>query len=64
VAILLDIIVYLWSEVLDCDAYHAFIETGDIFNKDVANKFRQTILAPGGKKDAEQMYLDFRGKRT
>lgn len=53
---------YLWSEVLDCDAYHAFLETGDIFNKDVANKFRQTILAPGGKKDAEQMYLDFRGK--
>jgi peptidyl-dipeptidase Dcp len=53
---------YLWSEVLDCDAYYAFVESGDIFNKEVANKFRQNILAPGGKKEADQMYRDFRGK--
>lgn len=53
---------YLWSEVLDCDAYYAFVETGNIFNKEVANKFRQNILAPGGKKEADQLYRDFRGK--
>lgn len=54
---------YIWSEVLDCDAYQSFVETGDIFNKDVADRFRKTILAPGGKKEAEQLYIDFRGKQ-
>lgn len=53
---------YLWSEVLDSDAFEAFEETGDIFNKKVATDFRKKILEKGNTKDPHQMYLDFRGK--
>jgi len=53
---------YLWSEVLDCDAFEAFKETGDIFNQDVAKKFREYVLTPGGIDDAMDMYVNFRGK--
>lgn len=53
---------YMWSEVLDSDAFQAFKETGDIFNKKVANDFRKKILERGNTKDPYQMYLDFRGK--
>ena len=53
---------YLWAEVLDSDAYEAFKETGDIFNKEVAAKFRKYVLTPGGIDDAMQMYINFRGK--
>jgi peptidyl-dipeptidase Dcp len=53
---------YLWAEVLDADAYQAFKETGDIFNKDVAARFRKFILEKGGTKEAMQLYIDFRGK--
>ncbi len=53
---------YLWSEVLDADAFDAFVETGNIFNTDVAEKFRKYILTPGGIDDAMQMYVNFRGK--
>lgn len=54
---------YIWSEVLDCDAYQAFVETGDIFNKEVAGKFRRLILTPGGIDDAMDMYINFRGRK-
>ena len=53
---------YKWSEVLDCDAYEAFVETGDIFNKELADKFRKYVLEPGGITPADQMYRNFRGK--
>lgn len=52
---------YFWSEVLDADAYEAFKETGDIFNKDVAAKFRECVLTPGCIEDADVMYHNFRG---
>ncbi len=52
---------YIWAEVLDADAYEAFKETGNIFDKETAAKFRRYILEPGGSKDAMQLYLDFRG---
>ncbi len=54
---------YLWSEVLDADAYEAFKETGDIFNKDVAAKFRNFVLKPGCIDDEMTMYVNFRGKQ-
>lgn len=54
---------YIWAEVLDCDAYEAYQETGDIFNQEVANKFRNYILTPGGIDDAMDMYVNFRGKK-
>lgn len=53
---------YIWSEVLDCDAFRAFKETGDIYNQEVATKFRNYVLAPGGIDDASVMYVNFRGK--
>ena len=53
---------YMWAEVLDCDAYEAFKETGDIFNQEVAAKYRTYVLTPGGIDDAMDMYVNFRGK--
>lgn len=54
---------YMWAEVLDCDAFQAYVETGDIFNQMVAQKFRQYVLTPGGIDDAMDMYVNFRGKK-
>ena len=54
---------YIWAEVLDSDAYQAFVETGDIFNTEVADKFRTYVLAPGGIDDAMDMYVNFRGQK-
>ncbi len=54
---------YIWAEVLDSDAYQAFVETGDIFNQEAAGKFRQYVLTPGGIDDAMDMYVNFRGKQ-
>lgn len=53
---------YMWAEVLDCDAYQAFKETGDIFNPQVAEKFRKYVLTPGGIDDGMTMYKNFRGR--
>ena len=53
---------YMWAEVLDADAFDAFAETGDIFNQEVAAKFRNHILTPGGIDDGMVMYKNFRGR--
>ena len=53
---------YIWAEVLDCDAFEAFKETGDIFNSEVAAKFRTYVLSPGGIDEGMAMYKNFRGK--
>ncbi|MDR1257867.1 MAG: M3 family metallopeptidase [Tannerellaceae bacterium] len=53
---------YIWSEVLDADAFEAFKETGDIFNPEIASRFRKYVLTPGGIDDAMDMYKNFRGK--
>ena len=54
---------YIWAEVLDCDAFQAYKETGNIFNPEVASKFRKYVLTPGGIDDAMDMYVNFRGKQ-
>lgn len=54
---------YTWAEVLDADAFEAFVESGDIFNKEVAAKFRSCVLSRGGSKAAMELYVDFRGKK-
>ena len=54
---------YIWAEVLEADAFNAYQETGDIFNQEVAAKFRKHILTPGGINDAMDMYVNFRGKK-
>jgi peptidyl-dipeptidase Dcp len=53
---------YIWAEVLDSDAYQAFVETGDIFNKEIATKFRKEILERAGQDEAMTLYVNFRGK--
>ena len=53
---------YIWAEVLDCDAYGAYTESGDIFNADLADRFRRYILTPGGIDDAMDMYKNYRGQ--
>ena len=53
---------YMWSEVLDADAFSAFEETGDPFNPALAKKLREAIYAAGGSKDPEELYTAFRGK--
>ncbi len=53
---------YMWSEVLDADAFEAFTETGDPFHPEVAKKLRENIYAAGGSADPESLYTAFRGQ--
>ncbi|WP_421362048.1 M3 family metallopeptidase [Agrobacterium rosae] len=53
---------YMWSEVLDADAFAAFEETGDPFDAELARKLKDNIYAVGGSVDAEETYQAFRGK--
>ena len=52
---------YTWSAVLDADAFAAFVETGDILNPEVAQRYLH-LLEQGGTRDAQELYLEFRGK--
>lgn len=51
---------YIWAEVLDADAFNAFAESGDLFNPEIAARFR-TLLSSGGTADGDVLYRDFRG---
>lgn len=53
---------YIWSEVLDADAFAAFKESGDVYNQELADKYRKFILAKGGTEDAMELYKKFRGQ--
>ena len=53
----------MWGGVWEADALEAYKETGDIFKQEVAQKFRQYVLTPGGIDDAMDMYVNFRGKK-
>lgn len=52
---------YIWAEVLDKDAYQAFVESGDIFDKATAERFRREVLSKGGTRAGMDMYRAFRG---
>ena len=52
---------YLWSGLLDADAYEAFRETGDLFDQETAERFRRYVLAAGGTADPMELYVKFRG---
>lgn len=54
---------YIWSGMLDADAYEAFRETGDFFHQPTAESFRKNILEKGGTKKAMDMYINFRGRK-
>ncbi len=53
---------YLWSEVMDADAFNAFTETGDVFSPAVAEKLKRYIYSAGDTRDAAEAYTLFRGR--
>jgi peptidyl-dipeptidase Dcp len=53
---------YLWSEVLDADAFAAFEEAGDIFDPGTAKKLHDYVYAAGGSRDPAELYTAFRGR--
>ncbi|WP_170427075.1 M3 family metallopeptidase [Ruegeria arenilitoris] len=53
---------YMWSEVMDADAFAAFEEAGGAFDPDRAKALEENILATGGSREAEDLYLAFRGR--
>jgi peptidyl-dipeptidase Dcp len=53
---------YMWSAVLDADAFAAFEETGDIFNPKVAERLRKYVYGAGGSRDEREAYTGFRGR--
>jgi peptidyl-dipeptidase Dcp len=53
---------YLWSEVLDADAFNAFEEAGDVFDPAVAKRLRDHIYAAGGAREPAEAYKAFRGR--
>jgi len=53
---------YMWSEVLDADAFAAFEETGDIFDPATAKRLRDCIYAAGGSQEPADAYKAFRGR--
>ena len=53
---------YIWAQVLDKDAYEAFRQSGDIFNRKIARAFREKLLSRGGEADGMTLYRDFRGQ--
>jgi len=53
---------YLWAQVLDYDAYEAFTETGDPYNKEVAKKYHDLIVSVGNTEDPAENYRKFRGR--
>lgn len=54
--------VYIWAAVLDTDAFDAFKSSGDIYNKDLAAKFRKYCLAESGDDEGMVQYRKFRGQ--
>lgn len=53
---------YLWSEVMDADAFAAFKEAGSPFDSDVAEKLKTNIYSAGGATDPAELYTAFRGR--
>ena len=53
---------YMWSEVMDADAFAAFEEKGDPFDQSLAQSLEENILAAGGSKDPEVLYQAYRGR--
>jgi peptidyl-dipeptidase Dcp len=53
---------YMWSEVMDADAYDAFVEKGDPFDPETAASLEANILSRGGAQPAEDLYTAYRGR--
>ena len=53
---------YLWSEVLDADAFAAFEETANVFDSATADKLKRFIYSAGGMRNEDEAYTLFRGR--
>jgi peptidyl-dipeptidase Dcp len=53
---------YMWSEVMDADAFGAFEASGNVFDPKLAKRLRDNIYAAGGRRDAAEAYTAFRGR--
>lgn len=53
---------YLWSEVMDADAFSAFEETGNVFDPKTAHRLREFIYSAGNRRDPHDAYIAFRGR--
>ena len=53
---------YMWSEVMDADAFAAFEEAGSAFDEQTARRLEQFILGAGGSEEADVLYTQFRGR--
>ncbi|WP_199261607.1 M3 family metallopeptidase [Paracoccus binzhouensis] len=54
---------YMWSEVMDADAFEAFLERGDAFDPETARKLEQWILSKGDSLPADELWLKFRERK-
>jgi peptidyl-dipeptidase Dcp len=54
---------YMWSEVMDADAFGAFEEAGDIFDPAVAKRLHDDIYSSGGSREPDEAYIAFRGRK-
>ena len=50
---------YKWAEVLSADAFYMFIDSGNIFNKELGIKYKETILSQGGSYDMDKLFFNF-----
>jgi peptidyl-dipeptidase Dcp len=53
---------YMWSEVMDADAFAAFEETGDVFDRKTAQRLKKYIYSAGNRRDPAEAYVAFRGR--
>jgi len=54
---------YMWSEVMDADAFGAFEDAGDIFDPAVAKRLHDDIYSSGGSREPDEAYVAFRGRK-
>ena len=53
---------YMWSEVMDADAFAAFREAGDVFDAATAERLAANVYTAGGSREAAELYVAFRGR--
>lgn len=53
---------YIWAAVLECDAFQAFVEAGNVYDKATSAKLKRYIFASGGQADPLANYVAFRGR--
>jgi peptidyl-dipeptidase Dcp len=53
---------YMWSEVLDADAFDAFVETGNVFDPATAQRLKEFVYSAGNRRDPREAYAAFRGR--